>query len=206
MNNVRFFLPTLSLVFCLLLFCFSSTPLFGQGKLPKYRSEPLSMLTYQQAESISVAKGFFDATWNLDGRGIKHKYEIKEINRASVVIDHATGLMWQQSGSDTTMTIAEARRWIQQLNQKDFAGFADWRLPTLEEAMTLLQPQKNKQQLYIDPVFDPKQQWIWTTDQHGPELVWVVLFDFGGGYEYLKDVINYVRAVRSGADLGPVTK
>jgi hypothetical protein len=155
------------------------------------------MLTYQQAESMTVAKGFFDATWNVDGRGSKHKYEVKAHNGSKVVADHAAGLMWQQSGSDTMITIGRARRFVQQLNQNRFAGFDDWRLPTLEEAMTLLEPKKNPQQLHINPLFDPKQKWIWTADQHGPELIWVVLFDFGSGYEYNNDVSNYVRAVRN---------
>lgn len=154
------------------------------------------MLTYQQAESMAVAKGLFDATWNIDGRGVKHQYEAKETDSAKVVIDHATGLMWQQSGSDTIITIEQARHFVQRLNQSRFAGFGDWRLPTLEEAMTLLVPKKNRQQLHIDPLFDARQKWIWTADQHGPGLIWVVLFDFGGGYEYVNDVSNYVRAVR----------
>lgn len=180
----------------ILLFAFSATPIWGQEKNRQFRSEPLLMLTYQQAESMAVANHFYDATWNVEGKGVKHKYEAKEIEAAKVIFDHGTGLTWQQSGSAAALTIEQAREFVQQLNQNRFAGFRDWRLPTLEEAMTLLQPKKNRQQLHIDPVFDFKQQWIWTADRHGPELIWVVIFDFGGGYEYVYNVSCYVRAVR----------
>ena len=52
--------------------------------------------------------------------------------------------MWQQSGSSERMQFEDAKKWITELNLKGFAGFNDWRLPTLEEAMSLMEPeQKN---------------------------------------------------------------
>ena len=40
-------------------------------------------------------KGIFDSRRNPSGHGISHRYEAQ--NGVTVVYDHATGLMWQQS-------------------------------------------------------------------------------------------------------------
>lgn len=90
---------------------------------------------------------------------------------------------------------------IKKLNQNGFAGFSDWRLPTLEEAMSLMEPRK-KNDLYINPIFDSKQRRIWTTD-HIPgdaRSVWVILFNWGycHGYAFDRNELYIsVRAVRS---------
>jgi len=144
---------------------------------------------------------FFDLLFNKKGKGTPHLYQKIDIERSeSIVHDLSTGLMWQQSGSDFEMRYEDAKEWITELNQKGFAGFNDWRLPTLEEAMSLMEPEKRHGDLNIDPVFDSKQRWILTADHeiYGERAwAWVVYFNHGrcdldhGGYSYS------VRAVRS---------
>ena len=72
--------------------------------------------------------------------------------------------MWQQSGSDCDMGLHSAKDQIDDLNRAGFAGHSDWRLPTLEEAMSLVEPEKNDAGLHIDSLFDTKQDQIWTCD------------------------------------------
>lgn len=97
---------------------------------------------------------------NPRGKGIQHQFETGK--GGQVVVDKTTGLMWQQSGSPKSMVYDDAKKYIAQLNREKFAGYSDWRLPTLEEAMSLMEPQKKNADLYIDPVFDNTQRWIWT--------------------------------------------
>ena len=81
--------------------------------------------------------------WGFYGHGtIQHLYEVKTINDDKVVIDHATGLMWHQSGSERYLAWRRAIRWVEDLNVKAYAGYNDWRMPTLEEAALLLEPTK----------------------------------------------------------------
>jgi len=133
------------------------------------------------------------------GAGLNHNYEQLTESGDKVVIDHATGLMWQQGGALNHMDYEDAKKWIAELNKKDFAGYYDWRLPTLEEAMSLMEREKRRD-LYIDPVFDSKQSWIWTSDFYkGGSRAWVVSFGDGGCGDYnFFNLGSYVRAVRSG--------
>ncbi len=136
---------------------------------------------------------------------IIHSYESNSINGDNVVIDHATGLMWYQSGSEKDMVLSEARQWVKDLNSRGYAGYSDWRLPTLEEAISLLDSNNNAGDMYIDTVFDVTQSGIWTGDENDSagylDGAWSIRFHgaYGGGnvcWVY-DNATNYVRPVRS---------
>ncbi len=170
-----------------------------KSRKPLFRSEPQT-LSRDDAKAMLAAKNFFDKYKNENGSGFKHNYEIQTLNGDKVVIDQASGLMWQQGGSDKYMSYADTEKWIIDLNLKGYAGYKDWRLPTLEEAMSLMEPKEMNGDLYIDPVFDKTQRWIWTADPvAGSAAAWVVYFSNGNcNPNNLGDNSNYVRAVRSG--------
>ena len=141
-------------------------------------------------------KAIFDSRRNPSAPGISHKYEAQ--NGETVVYDHATGLMWQQSGSRNDMNYERAKNYISELNREQFAGYIDWRLPTLEEAMSLMEPIQENNNLHIDQIFDSCQMMIWTSDFRRDSMSWVVRFDAGYcDYVYNDSNSNYsVRAVR----------
>ena len=57
--------------------------------------------------------------WGFHGHStIDHDFHLKTINDDKVVIDHATGLMWHQSGSDKYLSWKRAKKWIEDLNKK----------------------------------------------------------------------------------------
>jgi len=49
------------------------------------------------------------------------------------VIDRYTGLIWQQDGSAAMTTWYEAITLVSLWNGRQFGGYSDWRIPTLEE-------------------------------------------------------------------------
>ena len=71
-----------------------------------------------------------------------------------VVADHATGLIWEQSGSEYPMTWDQAHEYIRSLNDRAFSGRTDWRLPTVAELMTLLVKTPHGVDLCIPLIFD----------------------------------------------------
>ena len=183
------------------------------GCVPHLRSShgKLSVSQVQSIPNISITK---EEVWGFCGHStIVHDYEMKSIKDDKVVIDYSTGLMWHQSGSDERMSwISEnffgleyssrwnkAERWIKKLNERGYVGYHDWRLPTLAEAVSLLESSQKNSDLYIDPLFSNKQRWIWTGDKYSAGAVWVVSFDYGGVDSFgVHSRGNYVRPVRSG--------
>ena len=113
-----------------------------------------------------------------------------------MVIDFTTDLTWQQSGSGYYMNYERAQVYIDSLNSVGFASYKDWRLPTLEQGMSLMEPEQ-KNDMYIDTVFAKNQRWwIWTADKYDASLVWVADFNYGSCGSTPDIDNNYVRAVR----------
>lgn len=156
----------------------------------------LSVPQVQAMRNISVhkkhEKGFYGYST------INHDYALKIINGDNVVVDYVTNLMWLQSGSSEPMTWQEAKKWVSGLRERGYAGYNDWRLPTLEEAVSLLELSRNNGGLYIEPVFGKEQRWVWTGDNHhgSQTAAWGVYFNYGLVVWY-GDNYFYVRPVRT---------
>lgn len=129
-----------------------------------------------------------------------HKYELREQEGEHVVTDHATDLMWQQSGEAKLITWDDAQRYVQTLNQQQHGGYSDWRLPVVEELASLLEPAEINDGTHLDPLFDPKVKWCWSADKVANSLgtsAWIVHFSHGNvSYRYVRSLLQ-VRAVRS---------
>ncbi|MCP5102499.1 MAG: DUF1566 domain-containing protein [bacterium] len=139
--------------------------------------------------------GFFDKKRNAAG-AFKNGFEAKTIGGGKVVVDNATGLMWHATGSDKGMEMSVAQGWLSALNVEKYAGFSDWRIPTLEEAVSLLAASRKNGNLFIEPLFSPRQKNMWTGDTSGKEAGWAVSFERG---QVVRDyVFNYffIRPVR----------
>jgi hypothetical protein len=136
-------------------------------------------LNYGDVVRLLVDFDFYDRFWNPKGAGFTKHFAVEKerfLRKGNVIVDRATGLMWQQAGSPDEMTYAGAEKYVHDLNAQRFAGYSDWRLPTLEEAMSLMEPKENSDGLYIDAKFDAKQRWIWTADKESAGRAWYVPF------------------------------
>ena len=169
---------------------------------PYYKIVPLSDIKNIPNIVIQEMKenqGFFGHST------ISHDYKVNIIKDDKVVIDYATGLMWHQSGSSKNMSWKRAKKWVTELNKKGYAGFSDWRLPTLEEAVSLLEPSEKNGNQFIDPVFDKTQSSIWTCDGNisddslSLDSAWGVNFNHGlVSWNYIVMARKKVRPVRVG--------
>ena len=148
----------------------SSAPIHSAENMePKINLRPYcKIVTLSEAEEIAdivihekkFNQGFFGHST------INHDYEENIIDDDNIVIDHATGLMWHQSGSFKNISWKSAKRWVIKLNENGYAGFTDWRLPTLEETVSLLEPNAKNSNQFIDSAFDKTQSSVWTCDSN----------------------------------------
>jgi hypothetical protein len=126
-------------------------------------------------------------------KSVKNKFQ----DNGDTITDDETGLMWQKSGSPDSIKYEKAKIYIEELNRKKFAGYSDWRLPTVDELMSLLTPKRQSNDLFINPMFDKTQKWCWTSDQRESGGAWRVSFKNAAVHWYPLLSGYYVRAVRS---------
>lgn len=178
----------------------------------RLRSETFQYIDLKEVKEMLRANDFFETSLHWMGNGINHEYELIERNDCKVVWDKTTDLVWQQSGSTQKMSFHDVWKYVAQLNEQKFAGYNDWRVPTLEEAMSLMEkeitwrvflsePRKQRNsKLHINRVFDHKQTCIWTFDRMSLYSVWHVYFTTGRcnySNAFSSRKFFYVRAVRS---------
>ena len=174
----------------------------------RLRSTPLTV-TADDAKVVIVTQNFYRTGWNAQGRGGPHQYETQVHAGGLMVVNPVRALMWQRGGSGTVVQGGQqgAEQYVQSLNAKRYGGFDDWRLPTLEEAMSLmmppdggqpLQPSGGSVKVHLASAFDAAGAFfIWTSDQQAPGRGWVVYYTEGACTTETVQYNAYVRAVRS---------
>lgn len=162
------------------------------------RSEPRDDLSPAEAGQMIRERNFYcQSYWRL-GLGIQHEYEVCTIDSDKIVVDQTTGLIWQQScsGYFEHLDNSALKQYINNLNTNKFAGFNNWRLPTLEEAMSLAERENKNNTGHIDTVFADTTSWMRTADRYYSDTWWVRFINS----ECICNlsVRHRVRAVRSG--------
>jgi hypothetical protein len=166
-------------------------------KITALRSAP-AVLSDAQLDAMLGRLGFFDKVRNAAAAGIVHRYEPQVVGSDQVIVDRATGLMWQKGGSDRAMT-ADGD-YVDRLNRERFAGFTDWRMPTAEEAMSLMEPQAAGDGPHIAPVFQRGINFIWTADRRPDGRGWLLYFYDGTIAAEPLTFNGWLRAVRTIAE------
>lgn len=97
------------------------------------------------------------------------------------VTDRVTGLMWQRAGIDI-MSHRSMRREIVRQNEENFAGYSDWRLPTVAEALSLLEREKLANDQYLHPCFSSEQPFVFVDATRKPGGQWFVDYKQGRAF------------------------
>ena len=123
-------------------------------------------------------------------------------NEDSTVSDLATGLMWEQSDSQTGMDWEAALTWAQTKNAENYLGYSDWRLPNAKELHSILDYTRSPQttnSAAIDPVFtcttitdeggDPNYASYWSSSTHANmhNGAWGAYVCFGEALGFMAD-------------------
>ena len=167
-----------------------------ENKKQKIKQKRYNLRSNPETLNDSKLKQLLDDNWRPK-QYIENDYVD---NGDETITDRTTGLMWQKGGSDSFMEFDDAKTYINQLNKSNFGGYNDWRLPTLEELISLLESEKMGNELYINPMFDSRQKWFWSSDTRASSGAFSVTFSSGRVYWILEFSSHYVRAVRSFPD------
>ena len=121
---------------------------------------------------------------------------------AETVLDGAHRLIWQRSGSQFTMDgVEEASLYIRELNSNNFAGWNTWRIPTVDELMTLMKKTENIEAYCQPMVFDADKTRFWSADRKSYTAGWFV--DVESGFVASQDLTCrfFIRAVSDYPDV-----
>jgi len=177
--------------------------------------KPQQRISERYLRDLLKSHDFFESYWNESGSFNNDLVD----NDDGTVTDRATGLIWQKSGSSKSETWRNANLYIDTLNKNQFAGYSDWRLPTIDELVSLL-VKSNTDGLHINSVFDREQKICWSKDRSEDPISyksqlgsrWIVNFVSGRfvSAQYCKKISctnsarmyelntsNHVRAVRT---------
>ncbi len=134
--------------------------------------------SFLQEEEI----GTFMQKWNFfekehNPKGAFHNHFV-DVGDGQTVVDQKTGLMWQRTGLDIT-SIRTMLRNIERLNKEGFAGHHDWRMPSMEEAMSLMEPTKNRKGVHLRRCFSREQPFVFVAAKRKPGGYWFVDYKQG---------------------------
>lgn len=171
-------------------------PAEGTPKTIRLRRRP-RLISFDDLRNDIESKGLNLPSNDVFGT-IQHSYKtIKTINDGAVVTDQTTNLMWEQSGSKRLLTYREAVEYVYDLNRDEFAGKKTWRIPTMEELISLVEEGRRNGSLYIDPVFDIAQHRIISADKSKVDRHWGLVFYSTKLYLVGFEFPYFVRAVRN---------
>lgn len=155
------------------------------------RSTPRT-ISQEEVESMVKLRGFDLPKLGLEGT-FENSFELAGAEE-EMVIDHSTSLMWQRSGTASAVTWLGVKKYLEELNSEQFGGYSDWRVPTIEELLSLVDGSQEGK-LLTDPLFDDRLAECWTADSPtgiGPR--WKVQLAKRGAPQ--NEYFSYFRAVR----------
>lgn len=137
-------------------------------------------------------------TFNLTNLQRPKTYVVNNFDlKTDIVIDRATGRAWQKAGSTYPLNWQEAQNYISFLNKNHFGGLSSWRLPTIDELLSLLDESTDP----ADRFFDRARKWLWSCDLHGKTERWFINLDMGYAASQDMDCPNFAKAVSSEVNL-----
>ena len=145
------------------------------------RSTPRTDFDRAAANQMIVERNFFDSSRNKDGRPAAES--LNTLLNGALVEDRATGRIWTRSCGAALPFIGQthARMAVWKANADRLGGSDDWRLPTLEEAMSLMTREANAKGLFISHHLSD-DGYVLTCDTYAGgdmSLVWIACYAHG---------------------------
>ncbi len=115
----------------------------------------------------------------------------------NLVIDMRTGLIWQRKDNGLPVNRVQADSFIETLNDKQKFKISTWRLPTVNELLTLVNDPKLPESSCPNDVWQEEGHWYWSCDRRSENTSWYINTRMGYTGWQENNCRNYVRAVAS---------
>lgn len=143
-------------------------------KLPTETME----LSEEDVAALATRYNFYDSERNIDG-GFENTLVDNGDNLT--VSDRATGIMWQREGLDI-MSNRMLRHELEKMNAEQYGGYSDWRIPTMAEALSLMEAEKNEFGQHLHPCFSMQQPFIFVAATRSPGGYWFIDYKQGRAF------------------------
>jgi Protein of unknown function (DUF1566) len=166
---------------------------------------------FEDEEGFDVDEWIGDDDWEEIEEEKEEEPDVPQFvdNGNETISDSRSNLMWKKSDSFAEFGYGinwfEANDYIEDLNEKKFAGFDDWRLAGFEEAKSLFafavsNRDKDDAELHIDPMFaSGGGHNTWTYEEKPDFQQYAMMFSYVTGnekWEHKDNEFCHIRAVR----------
>ncbi len=90
-----------------------------------------------------------------------------------VAYEKNSNLHWQRHGAGFPLNWQQAKDYVAYLNSVKWQGCQNWRLPTLVEIMSVLNPPLHGVECSTWPLFDSSIHWLWSSDYCTKKDAWM---------------------------------
>lgn len=137
----------------------------GRRKNQPLRSSPLR-ITGDKARAVFAA----DRLWQPLAPSCR-QFRVRD---ADTMLDESTGLIWQSRPSDQPVDRETASELVSALNEIRFAGIERWRLPTVNELLSLIKDPTLPPEATESDSFPDTNDWFWSCDRRSALTSWFV--------------------------------
>ena len=170
----------------------------------KSEAIPTFSLTHTGQRSAFDLKGRSvapDRIWGLDAQRIwlESSFEVRE--NGAAVLDRNTGLLWDNAHDELLLEWRDAEAFVHSLNDQNYLGRRDWRLPGREELRSLARYDDAMPAIDTE-VFRASSDYYWCAEEckNDTDLAWGFYFGYGCSYGRRKVIPSHVRPVSGAAD------
>ena len=141
-----------------------------------------------------------DRIWGLDAQRIWALPDFEIIGKT--VIDNINELVWDNSHDDLLLTWKDAKEYIAGLNEAEYLGRSDWRLPGREEIRSIVKYDDSQPAVDKSVFSGTRNAYYWTayTDKACVENAWGIYFGYGCTYTAPKEKPAHIKPVSGGCD------
>ena len=131
---------------------------------------------YNNTEEItcptSSSADFFGQDAQYTSRCTAQSFTLGSGSQAGTVIDNKTGLIWEQSPSENTYTWEDAPNHCTELNNSNYGGKSNWRVPNPLELLTIVDGNKYGPATNSNFTNIPigRDDFLWTSKDYGASL------------------------------------